>query len=413
MDKDRIKEIIIEQGSIGRKNGAKVRSIKELGNDDGVTRPAGTELDKKTRDYFTGLARKYGFEPFIDIYGNIFVSMKGEIPEIIMMGSHLDSVVEGGMFDGAMGVFSAFEILLRLKESGYKNRHTLVVAAFTGEEGSAFHQPMLGSHGYTGFIGKDKLWALKNREGQDFKSVMQKIEYLGDSEFNGKPDYYMEYHIEQGPVLEKEKKDIGIVTSITGQCVLSLNIKGEQGHSGTTPMEMRSDALVTAAGIVCYVDSIAREASKKFNNHSVGTVGELTVYPGRFNVIPGRAEMKIDLRSEHWDSLAFMKKNVIDKISKDKRIDYSIVSEVEPSIMDDKVIDAIQKSVDSLGYTNMKMPSGAGHDTIPLSKIAKAGMIFVPSVKGLSHTPMEWTDFEYVEKGIQVMLNALKILDKD
>ncbi|WMT51079.1 MAG: M20 family metallo-hydrolase [Ferroplasma sp.] len=414
-NRERIREILIEQGSIGRENGKKISRYIDLTADDGVTRPAGTDPDKKTRDYFTELCRKNGFDPFVDVFGNIFVTLQGTDPGIIMMGSHLDSVVHGGMFDGAMGVFSSLEVLLRLKESGYKNKKTLVVAAFTGEEGSAFHQPMLGSNGFTGNISREKLWAIKNRDGVDFKSAMQRIEYLGDSEFPGKPEYYLEYHIEQGPVLEEKKKQIGIVTSITGQCVLSVEINGIQGHSGTTPMEMRSDALVRAAEIIELVDRTAREASAKYKNHSVGTVGELSVDPGRFNVIPGHVSMKIDLRSEHSNSLAYMKKNVISELETTNNginIKYTIVAEVEPSIMSTEVMDAIRSSVKSLGFSYMDMPSGAGHDTIPISKISKAGMIFVPSIKGLSHAPLEWTDFEDVERGLEVLEGAVKNLDK-
>ncbi|WP_276922009.1 M20 family metallo-hydrolase [Ferroplasma acidiphilum] len=415
---ERIKKILIEQGSIGRENGKAISEYKELTINDGVTRPAGTDRDKNTRDYFVDLCKKNGFDPFVDIFGNIFITLNGSNSDLgkIMMGSHLDSVVQGGMFDGAMGVFSAFEVLLRLKESGYRNQRDIVAAAFTGEEGSAFHQPMLGSNGFTGNISKANLWALKNRDGVDFKSAMQRIEYLGDSEFPGKPEYYLEYHIEQGPVLEEKGKEIGVVTSITGQCVLSVEVNGIQGHSGTTPMEMRSDALVRAAGIIAMVDKIAREASKKYNNHSVGTVGELSVEPGRFNVIPGHVAMKIDLRSEHSDSLAYMKKKVLEELETKRNgvnIKYSIVAEVESSIMSDKVMDAIRASVKSLGFSSMEMPSGAGHDTIPMSKIAEAGMIFVPSIKGLSHTPLEWTDFKDVENGLEVLLGAVKNLDKN
>jgi allantoate deiminase len=414
-DNNRIKKILIEQGSIGRENGKKISSYEELSINDGVTRPAGTDLDKKTRDYFTELCKRNRFEPFVDVFGNIFVTLEGKEPGVIMMGSHLDSVVHGGMFDGAMGVFSAFEVLMRLRESGYKNKKTIVVAAFTGEEGSAFHQPMLGSNGFTGNIPKEKLWTVKNRDGVDFKSAMQRIEYLGDSEFPMKPEYYIEYHIEQGPVLEEKKKQIGIVTTITGQCVLSVELHGIQGHSGTTPMSMRNDALVRAADIIAMVDRTAREASAKYKNHSVGTVGELSVDPGRFNVIPGHVSMKIDLRSEHSDSLAYMKKDVISELETQKngvKIDYTIVAEVEPSIMSQEVMESIRSSVKSLGFSYMDMPSGAGHDTIPISKISKAGMIFVPSIKGLSHTPLEWTDFEDVERGIEVLEGAVKNLDK-
>ncbi len=403
----------MEQGSIGRESGKKITGPEQITDKDGVTRPAGSEKDKKTRDYFVGLCKKYGFEPFIDIYGNIFVTLNGKSNNIIMMGSHLDSVIEGGMFDGAMGVFSSLEVLLRLKDENYKNNMTIVVAAFTGEEGSAFHQPMLGSHGYTGIIKKDDLYKLRNRDGKDFKSVMQSIEYLGDSEFSGKPEYYIEYHIEQGPVLEKEKKDIGIVTSITGQCVIELNVNGLQGHSGTTPMDVRNDALVKAADIIKFVDSIAREASNKFHNHSVGTVGELNVEPNRFNVIPGHVYLKIDLRSEKSESLHYMKDAVLNTLKADPgAFKYSIITEVEPSIMSDEVINAIANSVKALKFSYMEMPSGAGHDTIPISKISRAGMIFVPSRLGLSHTPFEWTDFKYIEEGIEVLVGAVKNLDR-
>ena len=417
MDKmERIKKVMIEQGAIGRENGKTISDYKDLTPGDGVTRPTGTDNDKKTRDYFMELCRKNGFDPFIDLFGNIFITLKGSNTDAgtIMMGSHLDSVVQGGMFDGAMGVFCALEVLTRMKETGYSNSRSVVAVAFTGEEGSAFHQPLLGSNGFTGQISKEKLWALKNRDGTDFKSAMQRIGYLGDSQFHEKPEYYLEYHIEQGPVLEEKRKQIGVVTSIAGQCVLSLDLNGVQGHSGTTPMDMRSDALVRSGEIIKEVDKVAREASKKYNNHSVGTVGELTADPGRFNVIPGHVYMKIDLRSEHSDSLAYMKRKVLKEIENKRNgvnITYSTVAEVEPSIMSDEVINAIRSSVSSLGFTSMDMPSGAGHDTIPLSRISKAGMIFVPSIKGLSHSPMEWTDSKDVERGIEVLLDTVKNLD--
>ncbi len=411
---ERLKKTLIEEGKLGRISGKVVKNFNDITENDGVTRPSGSVKDKETRDYFLELLKSYGLDIFIDKFGNIFGTLKGNSDEYIFVGSHLDSVIEGGMFDGAMGVFGGLEAIKRIKDSGYKNKKNITIVAFTGEEGSSFHIPMLGSHAFAHIITDEEIKNVKNREGKTLFEAMDGIKYNGKEEFHGKPKYYIEFHIEQGPILEAENKQIGVVDSITGQVVIDVNFTGIQGHSGTTPMYMRKNAYIPAAELALYVDKIAREAEAKYKKHSVGTVGEIYVKPNRFNVIPGYVEIKIDLRSPDNDSLLYMKENVLIKLKELNgkiSVKYSIVSEVKPTILSKDVIKIIEKSTKDNKFSYKIMPSGAGHDTIPISRICKAGMIFVPSKNGISHSPFEWTDFREIESGVRILVDSIMKLD--
>lgn len=417
MKSDRFREIFLTQGSIGRNSRKKVENFSNISPEDGVFRPAGSQKDKKTRDYFVGLAREHGLNVEVDKFGNIFASLqKYKKESTIFVGSHLDSVINGGTLDGPLGVFGGLEAVLRLLESGYTNKSRITVVAFTGEEGSAFSPPILGSSLFSGFMSEEKADEIERNDGKTLSEVLDSIGYKGRKRYPHIPEFYVEMHIEQGPVLEKEKKQIGIVNKIAGQVVLSLTIAGEQGHSGTTPMNVRRDPLVTTSKLVIFINELAKDTSKKFNNHSVGTVGEINVSPNRFNVIPGEIKMKIDLRSEDTEALEYMKTALTKKINRTSeetgiKIDYNLVHYMEPSIMSQDVVRVLESSVNELGFSYKIMPSGAGHDAVHMSKIAKTAMIFVPSRKGVSHSPFEWTDFESLERGIELLTITIKRLD--
>jgi len=416
--KNRLKEDLIETGKYGRDPMRPVACYEDLDPERGVTRLTGTLANKKIRDYAVNCMKEVGLKVNIDKVGNIFAKKEGHIPgkKSVMCGSHLDSVINGGQFDGALGVFSAIEAIRRLNKEDFKNERPIEIVVFTGEEGSAFRLSLLGSTALIGQLSLEDALGKKNKEGKTLSESLKEIGYLGNfTRTLDDVEYFIEMHVEQGPVLYNKKIPIGVVENIAGIAWIYATIIGEGNHAGTTPMNMRKDALVAASHIVYFVNKRVNEIVATLGSATVGTVGKMNVFPNGTNIVPARVEIGIDIRDVDPKNMKSLKKEVVEEI---KRLEksYGVKAEVElpithmPHQLAPEVIDIIEKSTKQLGIQYIRMNSGAGHDAQNMATKVKTGMIFVLSVKGISHAPMEWTDWEDIENGVKILTQILKNL---
>jgi N-carbamoyl-L-amino-acid hydrolase len=417
---DRLKEDIVASGRFGRETEHRVDDFDKLDPEKGVTRPTGSEANGKVRAYAVEKMKEVGLEVRVDAVGNIFGRKNGSGPDerAVMCGSHLDSVINGGQFDGALGVFSAIEAVRRLKDEGYENRRPIEVAVFTGEEGSAFGMTLLGSTALVGKMSFEEALARKNTEGMTLKETLENSGYAGDFAMDLRSvEYFVELHIEQGPVLFNNKVPIGVVENIACISWIYATINGEGNHAGTTPMKMRRDALVAAADIIRFVDNHANEMVDRLRSATVGTVGKLNVYPNGMNIVPGRVELGIDIRDVVSGNMESLKREVSEALKGLEKkygvsVDITLPPTHSPEPLAPEVVDAIEKSAAEAGIRAMRMNSGAGHDSQNIATRVKTGMIFVPSVGGISHAPMEWTEWADIENGARVLTQTLKNLTR-
>ena len=397
---ERLKKNLIELGWFGF-DGNPDKEIPT--GDNGITRlPYSTDY-LKAEDYVRELMEKAGLKVWKDPTGNLFGKLPGksEKGEMIVIGSHIDTVINGGLFDGSLGVMAAVESLRVLKENNYQNNHDLIAAVFTGEEGVKYP----GYLGSRAFIG-DKF---SDKEIKDLKDTGVGKKELKESAVNTeKIKNYLELHIEQGQVLKEKAKNIGIVEGVVGISRYKALVTGKPNHAGTTPMDMRDDALLKASKVILEINRIVKELNG-VDGRMVGTVGQLDVKPGAINVIPGEVEFSIELRN--------MRKENTDKAIKAiKNLEIAGL-EIEEKFheggvyLDKKVQKEIAAAAEALNYDYLKMLSGAGHDASPMARVTSAGMVFVPSKNGISHSPEEWTDWQDVEKGANLILETVKKLD--
>lgn len=417
---NRLKEDLIETSQFGRTPPKKIESYDQLDPEKGVVRPDGTEGNKKIRDYTVARMKEAGLQVKIDKVGNIFGRKEGSRTDkgTVMSGSHLDSVVNGGMFDGVLGVYTALEAVRRISDEGFDNERSLEVVVFTGEEGSAFTPALLGSSVLTGKVSVDEVLKRKNAAGQTLEEALEKMGYKGSFESSlDDVEYFVETHIEQGPVLDREGISVGVVEGIVGITWILATILGEENHAGTTPMKVRKDALVAAADIVAFAHQRANEMVDKLGSATVATVGKLNVFPSWFTVVPGKVEIGIDIRDVVPKNLESLE-NAVLKAMEDtgKKYGVDIRTEVQhihvPVTPSAEVVNIIDSSASQVGVTKKRMISGAGHDAENIAEKVKTGMIFAPSVNGKSHVPLEWTNWEDIEKVAQVLTQTLKSLSR-
>ncbi len=380
----------------------------------GVSRVAYSEADLQGRAYIMGLMKSAGLEVRVDAAGNIVGKRIGNNPglPVIAFGSHIDSVPFGGNYDGDVGVIGALECVDLLNEAGIKTDHTLELMVFADEEG--------GLTGSTAMIGKLKDGDL-NRVSNSGKTIRQGLRELGGdvaalpSAVRNKGELlaFLELHIEQGAYLYNSKLDIGVVEGIVGIEQWEVTIDGKANHSGTTPMNLRQDAMLAAAKLTLAIN----ESVRAVPGAQVGTVGRIKAEPGAPNVIPGRVIMSLELRDLSREKIF----SIFDKIkSRAMEIDkegathtnFKSLNSNEPAMTDKNIQELIVKVVKDLGFSYKMMPSGAGHDTQDLARIAPAGMIFVPSKDGVSHAPDEYTTPQAMANGASVLLRTILALDK-
>jgi beta-ureidopropionase / N-carbamoyl-L-amino-acid hydrolase len=379
----------------------------------GVSRVAYTEADRQGRQYAISLMRQAGLNVTIDAAGNIVGSRPGSDSSLkpLIIGSHIDSIPEGGNYDGDVGSFSAIEVAQIINEQHVTLRHPLQVIIFQNEEGGT-----VGSHA----IGSGLNEKLLNTVSQSGKTVRDGIAFIGGNpaevaQVQRQPDSiagYFELHIEQGGTLEQEKIDIGVVEGIVGILHSQVSIEGFANHAGTTPMPQRHDALLSAARFIEKVNQIVTSIPGR----QVGTVGWIKVEPGAYNVIPGKVTLGLELRDLDEKKIMQMFESIRSESEKIGQTNGTTFSFTEPLMVHPALTDArLQKLIDGvakeLGFTTKLMPSGAGHDAQEIARIGPVGMIFIPSVGGISHSPKEFSRPEDIEHGANVLLQTVLQFD--
>jgi N-carbamoyl-L-amino-acid hydrolase len=379
----------------------------------GCARLALGDADRDGRDLVVGWMSDLGLDVTVDRIGNVVATRPGSDPDAapVMMGSHIDTVRTGGRFDGNLGVLGGLEVLETLIQHDVTTRHPVAVAFFTNEEGARFQPDMLGSLVFVGGLSlEEALDVVAADDGARLGDELRRIGYEGTmpSPVAAPPHAYVELHIEQGPVLEDEGTVIGAVTGVQGISWTELVLTGQSAHAGTTPMRLRHDAGYVAAEITAGVRSIARQ----MGGAQVATVGRCELEPDLVNVVAGRVTMTVDLRNtdEHLLQQAEDRfRHLVQDVAGDEGVTVQSrsLARFEPVDFDARMIDLVESTARRLGHSTRRMPSGAGHDAQMLARICPTGMIFVPSVNGLSHNIAELTLPEHLDAGANTLLHVV------
>jgi beta-ureidopropionase / N-carbamoyl-L-amino-acid hydrolase len=391
-----------------------LRVIDELGQigadrSGGVSRLGFSPEEDAAREYLAGVARQGGLSAHVDEAGNLIVRMPTQQPSppALLIGSHIDSVVNGGRLDGAYGVAAGLESMLALAGRDMARQYEPVLVAFANEEGALFPCPFWGSLALAGHAPEmsSSFRAALARAGGDPANVQCAAWPACDV------GAYLELHIEQGPVLEHNGIPIGVVDGIVGRTIFEVTVRGDQNHAGTTPMSERTDALVAAARVVHAVEDLSR----RYALCSVSTVGKLDVEPGVVNVIPGKVTLSAEIRDIREDSLA-RAEGALQAALRDIEaasgacVEVTVTTRAQPVPTNPRLRAVIASAADSLDLPHMTLSSGAGHDAQMIASLAPIGMIFVPSQAGISHSPAENTAAEDLVNGANVLAAAVSIL---
>jgi len=377
----------------------------------GVRRLALTDLDRQGRDLVVGWLREAGASVDVDGAGNVFAVRRGrnDAAAVVLTGSHVDTQPSGGKFDGNYGVLAGLEVLRTLNDAGIATDKPVGVAIWTNEEGTRFIPTMGGSGAFARVFPLEYLLDQRDIDGISFREALRSIGYAGNTPVGERAlDAYFEAHIEQGPILEREHKIIGVVTGALGQRWYDCTWTGQDAHAGPTPMEARHDALRGAARLVEAVNALAVRHAPDGR----ATVGFMQVAPNSRNVIPGLVRMSVDMRHPDDDALARMDSELRDAaatIARELRLDCEVrqVVEFPASHFDADCVNSVERAARSLGYADRRIVSGAAHDAVYLSRIAPTAMIFVPCKDGISHNETEDARPEHLEAGANVLLHAL------
>jgi len=395
----------------------KIKTFSKFGDTGkgGITRLSLSPAAIDARDEFCRRCRALGMDIKTDDMANIYATIPGEenLPGI-MMGSHADSVKQGGNYDGILGVLTALEVAETIVTEKIPHKHPITVVIWTNEEGARFDPAMMSSGVITGKFDKDVMLASKDSEGVTFKEALEASGYMGEASNRMTAEKYMalvELHVEQGPVLEAEKKDIGIVEGVCGMVNYEFSFVGQADHAGTTPMKYRKDALYAAAKVIQYI----HDELDKLDRKLVYTTGRMNVSPNIHTIIPDNVKFTLDAR--HQDPNVI--KQVVEIIKK-------VPSEIEKCQVSYKelwsrktvkfhpeFVDCVEKNANEYGYPAMRMYSGPGHDAQFITDIIKSTMIFVPSENGHSHCEKEFTSIDNCLKGTNVLLQTILDIDKN
>jgi beta-ureidopropionase / N-carbamoyl-L-amino-acid hydrolase len=383
----------------------------------GIDRPLGSPQERAARERFAVWSRAKGYALSQDRVGNLFAQRSGanDAPPILV-GSHLDTVKTGGAYDGAYGVVAALCSLELLDDENITTMHPVCAVAWAGEEGSRFPLGCLGSSVFAGVAGADETLALVDEKGVTLGQAMASsdggllpgVPMRDDARVSA----YLELHIEQGPILERAGASLGIVTAIAGQRRLRAIVQGTSGHAGTVPMDHRADALSAAAELILALESFARTSG-----NAVATVGRAIVEPNGTNVIPGRVMFSIDIRSPEDSKLdaierAFDERRREIEAQRNVNIVVEALERRTPTPMHAAIREAVRRAIEGLGQRALDVPSGAGHDAIPLAAIAPSAMLFVPSIGGRSHVAEERTADADLELGVRALTAAIVEVDR-
>jgi N-carbamoyl-L-amino-acid hydrolase len=373
----------------------RLSALAEIGPIDGggSSRLALTDDDRAGRDLVVTWMRDLGLDVGIDAIGNVIGQWGGTDAAPVMAGSHIDTVRAGGRYDGNLGVLGALEVIETVIESGTELRRPIAVAFFTNEEGSRFPPDMMGSLTYVGGITLEEALDITGIDGATVGAELQRIGYVGPHPCPGPaPHAYVELHIE----------------SVQGISWQELTIHGQSNHAGTTPMSMRHDAGYAAAAVTTFV----RELAEDLGSPQVGTVGSIRLHPDLVNVVASRAVLTVDLRNTDNDVLREAERRLsvfLDKLTKAESVTINSrsLARFDPVTFDRRVVGLVESTAQRLGHSTMRMPSGAGHDAQMLARVCPSGMIFVPSVAGISHNPAERTEPDDLVAGANVLLQVL------
>ncbi|MBP1296370.1 Zn-dependent hydrolase [Bradyrhizobium elkanii] len=386
------------------------------------TRRSFTALFLEGRTLVAQRFAEAGLAVRMDTAGNLIGRIEGRNPSlgVIAIGSHSDTVPSGGRFDGIAGVATGLEIVRALRDGGAQLDHTLEVIDFLAEEPSEYGLSCVGSRGMSGSL-DGKMLDLVEPSGEPLRDALRRVggdpERL-DAARRGDIRAFLELHIEQGVVLESQSLDIGVVSSIVGIRRIEIVFEGEADHAGTTPLQLRHDALLAAADTVAIVRSVAERLDWEGSGYFVATVGILTVEPSASNIVPGRCRLVIDARTTNPD----LTRRFVEAVEQDsaaaatrarvKRSAFTALSDGPPVACDPHLQAALRRAARDLGLGQTDLPSGAGHDAAFMSRICRSAMVFVPCRAGKSHAPEEWADRDAVAAGAAVILQAVKALDQ-
>ncbi|MBP1969774.1 allantoate deiminase [Virgibacillus natechei] len=381
----------------------------------GVTRLTYSKEDLQARNFIKEKMKEYGLDVREDGLGNIFGKLEGSKTDApsVLVGSHFDSVPHGGAYDGTGGVVAGLEVAALFKENNLTPTYPLEIIAMIEEEGSRFGGGLMGSRGVTGTTDAAELNQTKDKDGVSVAEAMRDIGLDPTLPKQRDPQTikaFLEMHIEQGPILEEKDISIGVVESIVGLTQLEVTIEGQAGHAGTTPMDRRLDALVTAADIISKLPAIAKDEGEG----TVITVGRHEVFPNGANVIPEKVVFSVDIRSgkeEHMRSAIQKTKDVVASFE-GQGIHTSVEQPLymQPKALNQDIHSLLKTACNQLDISYLNMNSGAGHDAMVFSDVTDIGLIFVPSKDGISHSPEEWTDARDLANGVDVLYNAAKEL---
>ncbi|MCM3195714.1 Zn-dependent hydrolase [Priestia megaterium] len=376
----------------------------------GVTRLALSEEDHLARDYFCSCCRDLGMDIKIDDLGCIYATLEGlEDKPPVVIGSHMDSVKKGGRFDGILGVVAGLELVRTLVEHNIKPKVPITIVNFTNEEGARFEPSMMASGILSGKFQKDVMMKKTDVDGVTFEQALQSCGYEGDTSNRlTEASAFVELHIEQGPILEREAKSIGVVECVLGMVCYEIEVTGESDHAGTTPMDMRKDALFAANNLIAE----ARHELGRLDSNLVYTMGRMNVLPNIHTVIPNKVIFSLEARHTDEDVIASVEKIIQSLPDQAELLEGCEVRVTKlwgrDTVWFDKTVcDEVEESVRSLGYSYKRMVSGAGHDAQFLASYIPTAMIFIPSVNGKSHCEEEFTPWEECEKGVNVLLETV------
>ena len=392
------------------------RTLKELNRfgytDNGMNRIAYLEEEQAALRYMIDLLEAEGLDVHVDAIGNVIARREGrdfKLPAV-SCGSHIDTVYNGGKYDGTVGVIAGLEVIRILNEENIVTKHPIELIIFACEESARFGVATIGSKAMTGRITREQLKKLSDRDGTTLFEALQAQELApeqldevvrGESEIKA----FYELHVEQGIVLEHEQKQIGIVSGIAGPTRFEISLKGQAAHSGATPMWLRKDAFTGAAELVLYVEEAGRLEAL---NGTVATVGYSQVIPNAMNVVPGEVKLQVDIRGifkASKDKVIHGLQEKIKEVGKKRQLQivYQTLTEEEPVQLDSHIVDSIKTTCEQQKVNYLEMPSGAGHDAMNMAQVYPTGMIFVPSRGGISHHKNEFTSLEEIGTGVFVL----------
>ncbi len=377
----------------------------------GNNRQTLTDEDAEGRELFKKWCLKENLKMGLDSMGNMFAERPGSEPDLlpVYVGSHLDTQPTGGKYDGVLGVLGALEMVRTLNDLNIKTRRPIVIVNWTNEEGTRFAPPMMASGVFAGMHTQDWAYGRTDADGKKFGDEIQRIGWVGDEKVGARKMHaFFELHIEQGPILEAENKDIGVVTHGQGLNWLQVTLTGRESHTGSTPMPMRLNAGLGMARITELVHTIAM----KNQPEAVGAVGHCDVYPNSRNIIPGKCVFTIDFRSPSFDTQESMEKELregAENIAKELNLELEIekAGHFDPVTFDENCVAAVRNAAERLGYSHRNLISGAGHDACWINKVAPAAMVMCPCVDGLSHNEAEDISKDWASAGANVLFQAV------